>query len=375
MANNIPMPFQKGTPSLDSFPYAVWHQVGNKVLKDLKNHYLGYTDVLGHWPLRKAISSYLRISRAVNCTPEQVVIVTGSQQGINLIVSCLLEPNDEVWMEDPGYRGARSAFNNAGVKLCPVPIEEDGLNIEYAKKHFEKAKLAYITPSHQYPLGSTLSQSKRLELLTWANERGMWILEDDYDSEFRYEGNPLASLQGLDSNNRVIYSGTFSKVLFPGLRLAYLVLPSAGLVERFKTVKEITDRQSPILEQLILTRFIEEGHFLRHLRKMRILYSERQHIMIKLLGQYLNDYLQISASPAGMHLVCYLSNQIDIEKFKKEIGKRHLIVDFVSELTLEHHIKPAIMLGYTPFPKHRMKAGIEQLSACVLNALADSTEE
>jgi len=261
------VPFQIGTPSLDSFSYKNWFNTSNSILKELKKFHLGYDDPLGYWPLRKAIASYLRVSRAVKCEAEQVIVVTGSQQGLNLIVECLLKKGEQAWMEDPGYPGAKISLDHAGATICPIPIEKDGLDIAYAIKHFPDARLAYITPSHQFPLGYTLSHAKRMQLLEWAKRKKMWILEDDYDSEFRYEGSPLASLQGLDNDGRVIYSGTFSKVLFPGLRLAYIVLPSEEMVETFKIIKENLDRQSPVIDQLILCRFIEEGHFLRHIRK------------------------------------------------------------------------------------------------------------
>ena len=200
------LPFQMGTPSLDQFPFKAWQRVGNKVLKEFKNFHLGYDDTLGYWPLRKAIAAYLRLSRAVTCEAEQVIVVTGSQQGLNLVVECLLKKNEKVWMEDPGYFGASISFSAAGIIRCPVPVEEDGLNIDYALKKYPDARLAYITPSHQFPLGCTLSHSKRLQLLKWAKDHNSWILEDDYDSEFRYEGQPLACLQGMDTGGRVIYS-------------------------------------------------------------------------------------------------------------------------------------------------------------------------
>lgn len=363
------IPFQMGTPSLDFFPYKIWHQVGNTVLKKLKAYHLGYEDTLGYWPLRKAIAAYLRISRAVICEAEQVVVVTGSQQGLNLVTEYFLKKGDRVWMEDPGYFGAKNSFSNAGAEICPVPVEEDGLDIDCAIKKFPDAKLAYVTPSHQFPLGYTLSQSKRLELLKWAEEKKSWILEDDYDSEFRYEGRPLPSLQGLDTAGRVIYSGTFSKVLFPGLRLAYIVLPSVELVNELKKVKENLDRQSPAMEQIILTRFMEEGYFLRHIRKMRLLYAERQKILTGLMKEQLGDYFRLSIAPSGMHLLCWISDKIDLAKFKQEIKKQKLSVSFASEYTLQHSIPPAIVLGFTAFSKYKLQTGVEKLAQCVQNSI------
>ncbi len=357
--------FQIGTPSLDSFPYKTWSNVAANVLKDLKKINLGYGDTLGYWPLRKAIASYLRISRAVTCEAEQIIVVTGSQQGLNLITQCLLKKNDKVWMEDPCYFGARDAFEGMGVEICGIPVDKDGLDIDYARKKFPKAGMVYVTPSHQFPLGYTLSQQKRWQLLEWAQQNESWILEDDYDSEFRYEGNPLPSLQGLDENKRVIYSGTFSKVLFPGLRLAYIVLPSVEMVNDFKKVKEIFDRQSPIMEQLILYRFMEEGFFLRHIRKMRLLYAERQQIIVKLLNEQLSDYIRLNVPPSGMHVIGWLSEKINLSSFGQEIKKQNLAVSFISEFTLQHTLPPAIALGFTAFTKYQLKTAVEKLRYCV----------
>lgn len=364
-------PFQIGTPSLDQFPFKIWQQVGTRVLKELKGTHVGYEDTLGYMPLRKAVAAYLRISRAVKCEAEQVIIVTGSLQGLNLTIKSLLEKGDEVWMEDPGYPGAKDSFLDAGVTICPVPICEDGLDIDLARQKYAHAKMAYITPSHQFPLGYTLSQNKRLELLEWARLKDMWILEDDYDSEFRYEGQPLESLQGLDKNGRVIYSGTFSKTLFPGLRLAYIVVPSRDMIPRFRKIKNNLDRQSPILEQLIVTRFIEEGHFLRHIRKMRLLYADRKNVLVGLLKASLREYLQIIPSSSGMHLVCWLSDKIDADKLKKEIKSQKLIVSFISNFTVQSHMKPAITLGYTAFSKYKLKIAVEKLTKCIHRSLRE----
>ena len=362
-------PFQGGTPSLDFFPYKTWQQIGSQTLKNLKSVHLGYDDTLGYWPLRQAIAAYLRMSRAVKCEAEQVIVVTGSQQGLNLIAACLLQKGDKVWMEDPGYPGAQRSLANAQVAICPIPVEEDGLNIDYAIEHFGEAKLAYLTPSHQFPLGYTLSEAKRLQLLKWAQQSGMWIIEDDYDSEFRYEGLPFASFQGLDTHGVVIYSGTFSKVLFPGLRLAYLVVPTLEMLEQFRNLKHITDRQSPILEQLMVTQFMEKGHFLRHIRKMRLLYAERQALLLNLLQQHLRDYLRVNASPSGMHLICRLSAQINYDKLREEIKKQGLLVHYLDDFTLQHSLPHALILGYTAFSKFKLKSGVEQLAKCVSLAL------
>jgi GntR family transcriptional regulator/MocR family aminotransferase len=228
--------------------------------------------------------------------------------------------------------------------------------------------MAYITPSHQFPLGRTLSQTKRLQLLQWARQHQLWILEDDYDSEFRYEGNPLASVQGLDIGGRVIYTGTFSKVLFPGLRLAYIVLPSTEMVGAFQKIKQSTDRQSPILEQLIVARFMEEGYFLRHIRKMRLLYAERQAILVRLLQEQEGDHFRLTVSPSGMHILCRLPDKTDLPRFREEVKKAGLNISFINDYT-RLSLPPTLALGFTAFSKYRMRVGIGQLVKCLELAL------
>jgi GntR family transcriptional regulator/MocR family aminotransferase len=362
-------PFQTGHAALDLFSYSSWCEVSKKVFKNLRQYPLGYEDAVGYEPLRNEIAKYLRTSRGVKCEAEQIVIVNGSQQGLNLIVESLLKKGDSIWLEDPGYHGMKFVCMNRDVKICPVPVEKDGINVNFGIDKFPGAKLAYITPSHQFPLGVTLSLKKRLQLLEWASKNNMWILEDDYDSEFRYEGRPLASLQGLDNSGTVIYSGTFSKVLFPGLRLAYLVLPTIEMVYELKKMKGMMDRQSPILDQIILSKFMEEGHFLRHIRKMRLIYSERRKILVNLIEENLGDYLSIEPSSAGMNLTAWISERIDVRKLKEEIIKGNLIVPFINEYSIENFIKPAISLGFTGFTKYKLKTGVQKLATCFENSL------
>lgn len=363
------VPFITGTPSLDLFPYKIWSQVAMQVMKNFKQYHLGYDDALGYMPLRVEIAKYLRVARAVNCEPEQVIVINGSQQGLNLVVQCLLKKEDAVWMEDPGYYGAKFAFSNVGANICPIPIEEDGIDLDYAVKHYADGKLLYITPSHQFPLGKTLSLTKRLKLLKWAHQHNMWILEDDYDSELRYEGRPLASLQGLDQHQRVIYMGTFTKVLFPGLRLAYVVAPSLEMVDRLKLIKAMLDRQSPIMEQAIVASFMEEGHFLRHLRKMRLLYDERKNTLVKLLKDKIGDQLEIDNTAAGMNLVAWFTGKIDLEKFIQQTNEQGIVVPLVNDYTMKYYTRPGITLGFSAFTKYKMKIGVEKLAICVREAM------
>ena len=221
-----PTAFPVGQPALDAFPLRHWERLMARRLRQSWQDLSGYQPSAGYQPLREAIAAYLGMSRGVRCLPEQVLVVAGSQQGLDLAARLLLNAGDSMWMEEPGYDGARAAFFSAGARLLPVPVDEDGMDVAYGIAHYPEARLAYVTPSHQFPLGATLGLERRLALLDWACARQAWVIEDDYDGEFRYRGHPLAALQGLDTAGRVIYLGTFSKVLFPSLRLGYMVVPS-----------------------------------------------------------------------------------------------------------------------------------------------------
>ena len=266
-----PRPFRPGTPAIDHFPFDLWSRLLAKYWRREPAGLLPYTDPAGYEPLRAAIAEYISAARAVRCDPEQIIVVSGAQQALDLATRLLLDPGDEVWMEDPGYNGARAAFLGAGVKPVAVPIDNDGLDVTMGEKLSPHARLAYVTPSHQYPTGVVMTLSRRLGLLRWAERKRRWILEDDYDSEFRYASRPVPSLQGLDKSGTVIYCGTFSKVLFPSLRLGYIVVP-ASLVDAFRGAKAVVDRHCPTVEQAVLAEFIAEGHLARHIRRMRMLY-------------------------------------------------------------------------------------------------------
>jgi GntR family transcriptional regulator / MocR family aminotransferase len=305
----------------------------------------------------------------VRCTPDQVIVVAGSQQAVDLTARVLLDPGDAVWMEDPGWRGARSAFVAAGATTVPVPIDDDGLDLEEGRRRRPDARLAHVTPSHQFPLGRTMGLVRRLELLDWAASRGTWILEDDYDSEFRYSGTPLPALQGIDTAGRVIYTGTFSKVLFPALRLGYVVVPEP-LTDPFRAAHALSDRHNPSVDQAVLAAFLTEGHFSRHLRRIRAAYGECQHLMVEHLRERLPDVLEVSPDPAGMHLVAWLPPGVHDVAMAEAIAAVGISAPPLSYYSIEPPRRGALMLGYTGVSRPRIKVGIRQVAAALRTALA-----
>lgn len=352
------IPFQPSVTSFADFPFKIWAQIAASVYKKMDQLHLGYDSAQGHLPLREVISEYLRINRAIICTPEQIVIVNGSSQALNLIAELLLSKGDTCWMEDPGYLWAKSAFARFGGEICPIPIGEHGMDLAYAIEKAPKAKLAYVTPGHQFPLGKVMRLSERIQLLKLASNRNMWIIEDDYESEFRYSGRPIPALKGLDSFAKVIYVGTFNKTLFPALRIGYMVMPTIEMAQKISVIKAMTDRQSPIIDQAILTAFIAEGHFLRHLRRMRLSYKKAQGLLIHLLNKHFGANIGISAKEAGMHIMVWfplhkvapqLSNQA------KEIG---ILLYAVDELAIKFKHPNAFIMGFTGFEAEIMEQAV-----------------
>ncbi len=301
-------PFRVGQVAVDQFPRHIWSALVARRCRSLNLESAHYGDLMGHASLRRAVANYLQISRSVRCDPSQILIVNGSQQALEITVRVLLNLGDRVWIEDPNYRLARDVFALNGCNLIPVPVDEEGMDVASAIRKYPKARAAFVTPSHQFPLGVTLSASRRLQLVEWAQKSGAWVIEDDYDSEYRYESLPIASLQGLDTKSRVIYIGTFSKVLFPSLRLGYVVLP-VDLIDRFVTMRRVHDLGVATFHQEVLADFIEEGHFARHIRRMRIYYGGLRRVLFDALRNHLDDMVQVVGDEAGMHLTAFLRNR------------------------------------------------------------------
>ena len=300
----------KSLPALDRFPNETFARLTRRHAGRLSEDLLAYADPGGYAPLRDAIAAYLRTARAVDCDPDQVIVVSGSQIGLRLAAMTLATPDSIACMEDPGYRGARAALAGSAASIAPIAVDNDGIDVAAIARLGERARFVYVTPSHQYPLGVSLGVSRRLELLGWAERNELWILEDDYDSEFRYSSRTLGALQGMDTGDRVIYLGTFSKVLFPALRLGYVVVPHE-LIPRFIRMREALDLFSPLLYQLVLTDFLREGHFARHLRRMRAIYLGRRNALLTAIREHAGDVLAIENTDAGLHLVTFVPEGVD----------------------------------------------------------------
>jgi len=354
-------PFRYGIPDFHLFPFTLWGKLINRHLRRPPIHLLGYTDPAGYKPLREQIAHYLRTAQGVHCETEQVLIVSGSQQAIYLTAHLLLDPGDTVWIEEPCYLGTRGALQGAGVRLAPIPVDEEGMNVSLGIERSPQARLAYVTPSHQFPLGTTLSLTRRLALLQWAQQTGAWIIEDDYDSEFRYTGRPLSSLQGLDAAGRVIYVGTMSKVLFPGLRLGYIVVPP-HLVDSFTTARALIDRHPPLLEQLVLTDFIEQEHFARHIRRMRQVYAERQHCLLEASKRELAGLLTLQYAETGMHLVGKLEGGLQAQQAMQAAARHGVLTQNMASYFLTPTDLQALLIGYTAFNEQEILDGVRQLA-------------
>ena len=368
-----PRAFRPGLPALDEFPLQTWQRLVREVCRKPKG-ILGYGEPAGYRPLREEISAYLGVARAVKCSWEQVIVVSGSQQALDLCARLLLDPGEKVWVEDPGYAGARGALIGAGANPVLVPVDEEGLNVEAGIEQEADARLACVTPSHQYPLGVTMSLSRRLALLDWAGRRDAWVVEDDYDSEYRYGGRPLEALQGLDTGGRVIYAGTFSKVLFPSLRLGYLVVPP-DLVESFTAARELADRHSPLIEQAVLARFMSEGHFARHTRRMRKLYAGRQAALVEAANHHLRDLLDVRPAEAGLHLVGRLPESVDDRGASRYARAAGVEAPPLSLYGVQPRARRGLLLGYAAVAEPEIQSGVRGLAKALEKLLSTNRRE
>jgi GntR family transcriptional regulator / MocR family aminotransferase len=348
-------------PAFSHFPLQIWRQLTTRHLQS--SDQLDYSsDPLGDKGLREAIARYLVRSRAVRCDAEQVMIVSGTQQALDLIARLFIDPGDRVVMEEPGYLSARRVFQSQGAEIMPISVDPSGLRVRQLQSIENlEVKLAYTTPSHQFPTGAILPLPRRLELLAWAQQRGVVIVEDDYDSEYRYGEKPIPAMQGLDQNDSVIYVGTFSKVLFPALRIGYLVVPSR-LVKIFAQAKRLIDRHSPLLEQWVLADFINEGHLDRHLRRMRTLYSQRRQTLVRSLKSRLGEYVTILGNAAGIHLMVQLQTDISDEEIIVRAAQMGVGLTSAASFYLRNSREGQFLFGYANLEEKKIDEGIFQLA-------------
>lgn len=339
-------PLRLGLPALDAFPTKSWTRLTLEKLRSQTEADLHYPPAAGHPALREALVSYLGVSRGIACRPEQIIITTGYRDTLGLICQTLLKPGDVGWFEEPGYFIARERLLAEGMQLMPVKVDAAGLDVDAGRREAEQARFAVVTPTHQSPTGVTLTLERRRSLLAWASQQQAWIIEDDYDSEFRYQGYPVPTLKSLDRNDRVLYTGTFSKVLFPGLRLAYLVVPTSE-IPRFHTVLARLGYGCPGLSQSVVAEFIVAGHFARHLKRMRTLYCQRRELLHEALVHHLGRRFHIDLQAGGMHLLAQLpdgSNDTHIARRSHEAG---LGGHALSEWYLGQSKRSGLLLSFT----------------------------
>ncbi|MBV8500493.1 MAG: PLP-dependent aminotransferase family protein [Paucibacter sp.] len=360
--------FVPGVPEVRLFPTAVWNRLHLRTWRRASPQQMSYATGGGDAGLRQAIADYLQGTRGVNCVPEQIVVTSGTQQSLHLIAQLLADRGDSVWLEDPGYWGARSVFANAGLHPLPVEIDAEGM-APSARQLRQPPKLMFCSPSHQYPTGALMSHGRRRQLLEYAAAHGVWMVEDDYDSEFRYDARPLPALQGLDAQGRVIYLGTFSKTLFPSLRLAYLVLPPE-LVDAFARALGELFREGQSLQQAVLASFIAEGHYASHIRRMRAVYAARRAALIETIGSQFGERLPVAGGNAGLHLMLGLPPELDDRATSLEALRAGIIT---RPLSLYSMRRPAplngLILGYGTVREEEIAPAFGRLAAVVRKAL------
>jgi GntR family transcriptional regulator / MocR family aminotransferase len=348
--------FRANLPALDLFPVELWTRLSNRCLRRAPiSQWMG-CDALGYTPLRQAIADYLTTSRGVKCAAEHVAIVSGVQEALDIACRLFVNPGDAVGMERPGYPGAQLAFRAWGARVRKVAVDTDGANVARLPRGM---KLIYITPGHQFPLGTTMSLARRMEVLDWARRTGAVVFEDDYDGEFRYSGRPIPAMQGLDESGTVLYAGSFSKVLFPGLRLGYLVSPN-GLVDLVAAIKSITSRHCPVFEQVVLSQFMVEGHFARHVRRMREVYAERLSVLLEEGRSVLAGLLELSAVEAGLQTVGWLGNGLESEAAEAAARKRG--VDVTSLRGYGDKKLRGLHLGFAAVRPAEIRRGVRELA-------------
>ncbi len=354
--------FRANQPALDLFPTTLWAQVASRRLRRASTQLLAGGETLGYRPLREAVAEYLNTSRGVRCTADQVLIVSGAQEGFDRTTRLLLNSGDAAWMEEPGYPGAAVVLRAAGARICGVPVDSEGLDLERGIQRWPRPKLLYVTPAHQFPLGVTMSLRRRLALLEWARESGVLIFEDDYDSEYRYSGRPVPALQGLDRASVVLFGGSFSAVMFPAMRLGYLVVPPE-MIEVFAAAQSVSTHHPPLLGQAVLCDFIREGHFARHIRRMREVYAERLGILLRAARERLAGLLEISNVEAGLQTIGFLQTGAAAGLVAQAAAERNVEVKPLVRYAFGRAPKNGIVLGFAAVEPKELRRGVEELAS------------
>lgn len=356
-----PQAFSLGLPELSAFPFEDWARLLARRWRQPPREFLVGGDPSGYRPLREALAHYLGAARAVSCDPDQILIVSGAQQALDLVARALIDPGDRVWVEEPGFSGTWSALLAAGAQLTPVPVDDEGIDVLQGRHLAPEARLICVSPSHQYPLGISMTLRRRLELLDWARAADAFVLEDDYDSEYRYAGRPLAAMQGLDEDGRIIYVGSFSKVMFPGLRIGYMVAPPA-LVEPFRAIRRLLDSHPSSVAQAAIADFISEGYLTSHIRRMRALYEERQVALLDAVHSTLGERLKIAPDDAGMHLVGYLPNDVDDAALSQRAAANNVVAPPLSGFYRNAPQLKGLLLGYAGVPEQEIWRATKRLA-------------
>jgi GntR family transcriptional regulator/MocR family aminotransferase len=357
-------PFCMRDPAVADFPADLWRRIAARRARSLQSWVRTDDDGRGYLPLRQAIADYLSTSRGVRCAPSQVIVVSGAQQALDLLARFLLKPGEPVWLEDPGYFGAAIAFGSAGARVIPVPLDEQGLSVSAGLRACPHAKGVYVTPAHQFPLGMTMSLERRMQVIQWASRSGAFVIEDDYDSEYRFEGRPVPALQSLDRNSNVILIGSFNKLLFPSLRIGYVILPPP-LADFFSAFRYRTDFHNLSIDQMVLCDFIADGHLGRHLRRMRDLYAGRLAALIDGGKRYLKGLLDISDVRAGLYTAAFLKNGMTSAQAEKAAAAQSVEVVSLDRYTLKSTDPKGLLLGFAAFDERAIRVGLLKLASAL----------
>ncbi len=355
-------PFNLGRTLIDQRTFDQWRRLNARALRAMPKSHLGYGDPRGSVELRGAIAAYLGSARGVRCDAEQIIVTSGTQHALDLVVRVLLPVGSEAWVEDPGYPLTREVLAAGGVATRPLRVDAQGIDVAAGVAAAPRARAAFITPSHQFPTGVVLSMARRLELIAWASASDAWIVEDDYASEFRYGGRPLAALQGLDTAERTIYIGTLNKALFPGLRAGYLVVPEP-LLPAFVTTRYLMDRQPPALQQEVLAEFITDGHLSSHIRRMRTRYRDQRDHLVAALQRRAGDRLDVERPDQGMHLVAHLRPGLSDAAIERTALANGVVVRALSKLYVKAKPRQGLLLGFSGYPAAAIAGAAGRLAA------------